>query len=145
MSISSSTTMSGSMSITKKKNTILLIQKLLQNVFVNFLIIKNKENMTEENSCFVILTNYLNERLCRHCKFPNERPFPGLKGEFDGGSFKRGRSSNFSTMKRDAHSKEAFIQAEAFFHIITTVFANQVFPLVSMNVKLRKVEIDGQK
>ena len=47
---------------------------------VNFLIIKNKEYLTEENSCFVILTNYLNERLCKHCKFPNELPFPGLSG-----------------------------------------------------------------
>ena len=47
---------------------------------VNFLIIKNKEYLTEENSFFVIPTNYLNERLCRHCKFPNEHPFPGLRG-----------------------------------------------------------------
>ena len=48
----------------------------MQNVFVNFLIIKNKDYLTEENFCFVILTNYLNERLCRHCKFSNEQPFP---------------------------------------------------------------------
>ena len=41
---------------------------------------KNKEYLTEENSCFVILTNHLNERLCRHYKFPNVRPFPGLRG-----------------------------------------------------------------
>ena len=52
----------------------------LMNVFVNFLIIKNKECLAEENSCFVIPTNYLNECLCRHCTFPNEYPFPGLRG-----------------------------------------------------------------
>ena len=40
-------------------------------IFVNFLILKNKVYLTEENSCFVILRNYLNERLCRHCKFPH--------------------------------------------------------------------------
>ena len=55
-------------------------------MFVNFLIIKNKEYLTEENYCFVILTNYLNERLCRHCKFPKEHPSPGLSGR----SFKAG-------------------------------------------------------
>ena len=48
-------------------------------MFVNFLI-KNKEYLTEENSCFVILTNYMNKRLCRHCKCGNERPFPELRG-----------------------------------------------------------------
>ena len=48
-------------------------------MFVNFLI-KNKEYLTEENSCFVILTNYMNKRLCRHCRFGNERPFPDLRG-----------------------------------------------------------------
>ena len=58
--------------------------------------------MTEENSCFFILTNYLNEALCRHCKFLNERPFPGLRrGEER--SFKRGRSLNFSAVKRDVY------------------------------------------
>ena len=36
---------------------IFLIQKSLQNVFVNFLITKNKEYLTKENS--FILTNYL--------------------------------------------------------------------------------------
>ena len=79
MSISLSVTISSSVSITKKENMIFLIYKSLQNVFVNFLIIKNKEYLTEKNSSFVILTNYLNERFCRHCKFPNERPLPGLR------------------------------------------------------------------
>ena len=41
---------------------------------------KNKKYLTEENYCLVILTDYLNKRLWRHCKFPNERPFPGLRG-----------------------------------------------------------------
>ena len=49
------------------------------NVFANFLIIK-KQRISRENSCSVILTNYVNEHLCRHCKFPNECPFPGLRG-----------------------------------------------------------------
>ena len=48
-------------------------------MFVNFLSIKNKEYLTGEN--FVIHTNYLNQRLCRHCKFPNERSFPGSRGD----------------------------------------------------------------
>ena len=74
-------------------------------MFVNFLTIKNKEYLTEGNSCFVILTNYLNERFCRHCKFPNERLFPDLRGD----SFKPGRSLHFSAVKRDAHSKGTFI------------------------------------
>ena len=42
--------------------------------------LQNKEYLTEENSCFVIRTDYLNEGLCRHCNFPNECPFPGLSG-----------------------------------------------------------------
>ena len=37
------------------------------------------EYLTEENSCFVILTNYLNECIGRHSKFPNEHSFPGLR------------------------------------------------------------------
>ena len=49
-------------------------------MLVNFLIIKNKEYRAEEN-LFVILTNYLNERLCRYCTFPNERVFPDFRGE----------------------------------------------------------------
>ena len=51
-------------------------------LYVKFPIIKSKEYLTEENSCFVVLTKYLNERLNRHCRFPNERPFPGLRGAF---------------------------------------------------------------
>ena len=79
MSISSYIIMSSSMCIMKKENTIFLIQKSSKNVFVNFLIIKNKEYLTEENSCFVIFTSYLNKHLCRHCKFPNECPFLSLR------------------------------------------------------------------
>ena len=60
-----------------------------------------KEYLTEENSCFVILSTYLNERLCRHCKFPDECPFPGLGGR----SLKPGCSFNFSAVKRSAHLK----------------------------------------
>ena len=72
-------------------------------MLVNFFIIK-KQYMTEENSCFVILTNYLNERVCRHFKFPNERPFSGLReGGREGDSFKPGRLLNFSAVKRGAH------------------------------------------
>ena len=82
-------------------------------MFVNFLITKNIEYLTEENSCFVILTNYLNEHICRHLKFPSERPFPSLKEELIQTralikffSCEEGRSLNFSAVKRGAHSKE---------------------------------------
>ena len=46
----------------------------------------------------------ISEHLCRHCKFQNERPFPGLRG-----TLKSGCSLNFSTVKRGAHLKGAFI------------------------------------
>ena len=62
---------------------------------------KNKEYLTAEISCFVILTNYLNDGLWRQCKFRNECLFPGLRGE--GHSFKPGSSLNFSFVKRGAH------------------------------------------
>ena len=101
----------------KKENTISLIQKSLQHVLLNFLIVKNKGDLTADNSCFVILANYLNERLCRNCKFPNECPFLGLRG--GGCSFKPGHSLNFSAVKKGAHSKGAFIQAGVLFQIIT--------------------------
>ena len=84
-------------------------------MFVNFLILKNKEYLTEEDSCFVILTKYMNERFCRHCKFPNELPFPNLRGP----SFKLGRSLKFSAVNRGAHSKGTFIYVKALFQIIT--------------------------
>ena len=80
-------------------------------------IIKNKGYLTEENSCFVMFTNYLNEHLCRLCKFPNERTFPSLSGR----SFKPGRSLSFSAVKRSTHSKGAFIQAGALLQIITVI------------------------
>ena len=66
---------------------------------------KNKEYLTEENSCLVILTYYLNERLCRHCKFPNERPFPGLRKGWRGVGGGVGRSLSFSAVEKGAHSK----------------------------------------
>ena len=80
---------------------------------------KNKEYLTEENSCLVILTYYLNERLCRHCKFPNERPFPGLRKGWRGVGGGVGRSLSFSAVERGAHSKGALIQAGTIFQIIT--------------------------
>ena len=71
-------------------------------------------SMTEENTCFVIL-NYLNEHLYRHCKCPNERPFPVLRdgsegrgGRGEAVSFKLGCSLHFSARKRGAQSKGAF-------------------------------------
>ena len=69
-------------------------------MFVNFFSIKNKEYLIKENSYFFILTNYLNECLCRHCKSPNECPFPGL----------RGRSLNFSAVKKGFQlGRDAFL------------------------------------
>ena len=67
------------------------------------------EYLTEENSCFVILTNYLNECIGRHSKFPNEHSFPGLRG--GGGrwrSFKPECLLIFLAVKRGAHSKGTF-------------------------------------
>ena len=83
-------------------------------MIVNFLIIKNKEYLTEENSCFVILTNYLNKHFSWYCKFLNKSLFPGLRGH----SLKPGRLLNFCPGKRRAQSKGIFIQAGALFSII---------------------------
>ena len=72
------------------------------------------EYLTEENSCFVILTNYLNECIGRHSKFPNEHSFPGLRGWVGvrggggWGSFKPERLLVFLAVKRGAHSKGTF-------------------------------------
>ena len=49
------------------------------------------KNMTEENSYFFILANYLNKRLCR--RFQMSAPFLVW----------RGRSLNFSAVKRGVH------------------------------------------
>ena len=78
-------------------------------MFVNFFIIKNKEYLTGENSCFVILTSYLNEPRSRHCKFPNERLFSSLSRGGEGGSFKPERSLNFSAVMRGADSNGSLI------------------------------------
>ena len=51
---------------------------------VNFLIMIKKEYLTEKLFFFIILAKHLNERLCKHCQFPNEHVFPGLE-EMGGG------------------------------------------------------------
>ena len=67
-------------------------------MFANFLIIKNKEYLTEENSSSFILASNVDERLYKHCKCPNEQPFPCLRGALIILSYEEGRS-----FKGDVH------------------------------------------
>ena len=64
----------------KKGKYGLLNSEIITKRVCKFPYYKNKEYLTEENSCFIILTKILNECLCRHCKFPNEHHFLGLTG-----------------------------------------------------------------
>ena len=63
----------------KRKYDLLNLEVIIECIY-KFHYYKKQRYLTKENSCFVILTNYMNERLCRHCKFPNGCPFPGLTG-----------------------------------------------------------------
>ena len=85
---------------------------------VNFLIRKNKRHLTEEKSCFVILTNYLNERLRRHCKGGALIKYFSCE---EGHLFERGVHSDWGALS-DNYGKSSLGKALLFKNIYPAVY-----------------------